>query len=337
MRPPRFLAVVPMFAVAVAAQDPKPVDARTFLPEGRDTVLFADLASMRTSGVWEDIEVSGLKVVLPQLEKELGFPLARLDRATMVVFPNGDEDGPKRLVMFEGNGELPIPDRVARGAYDEGTLGAHVVYRNRFHTSSWFVRPRADLQVMGHEEFVAPVLRGERGPGAPTADVMSLMSRRGDSAFYLLVGLQDARARAETLGQLFPDTQWLAEDAPTHLLLRGRTIGDPDDLHAEVELVIRHRTEGEGLAVSEGAVDGLIERLRKEPALASLRSLWRSVEKRRDHSDLCVAVDIGRTRDAVGKVAMLAAAFWLQPVQAVQARAAAAPVPVPDPDPPKKQ
>lgn len=318
-----------LLLVTPAVAQTRSLGPRAFLPEGHETVLFADLAKLRASGVWDDLEVSALKMVLPQIEKELGFPLARLDRATLVVLARGEDHEPRRLVMFEGNAELAIPDRVARGVYDQATIGDQVVYRHRIHAASVFVRPRPEMQVMGDDGVIAPVLRGERGPGAPSADALSLLARRGDSLVYALVALDDAAARAEIGGLLFPGAQWPAGDAPTHVLLRGRTVGDPDDPHAEVELVIRHRGEGEGIVATEAAVDALVERLRKEPALVALRSTWRTLQQRRDRCDLCVTLDLGRTRDAVGRVAALAAAFWLRPIEAVQVVPA---VPVPEPE-----
>ena len=311
------------------AQQPAPIPAKAFLPDGHDTILVADLAAMRASGVFDDLEATLMGASLPHMEKELGFPLARLDRATMVVESPGREGEPvRRLVLFEGNAELAVPDRVWRGQYEEETLAGHTLLRNVRSTFSVFTRPQPSLQVMGHEDTIVPVLGGKRGPGAPSADVMSLLSTRGGNLAFAVIACTDPRARREVLEPLLPDAKWPDGDAPTHLLVRARCTGEADDPHVEIEAVLRHRLAGPGLAASEQSVDAALGKLREDGRWQVLRPLLARLQKRTDRSDLCLSVDLGRTREAAGYFAMAGAALMFARTAAVEAAAAAA-VPVP--------
>ena len=104
---------------------------------------------------------------------------------------------------------------------------------------------------------------------------------------------------------MFPGTQWPEDDAPTFLFARVRVIGDADDPHLEVEAVLRHLKEGPGLEVSSAAVDGWIERMKKEPKMIAVRPLLQRVEKKVDRTDVVLRADMGRTREAVGHLASL--------------------------------
>lgn len=331
---------VGLFAVAsVLAQ--QPVAVKAFFPDGYDTVLCADLASMRERGILDDLDATALKLVLPRIEKEIGFPIACLDRATMVVEPRvagGKSNGLRRLVLFEGNAPLSIPDRIAHGQYAAEHVAGRELHRNEISTWSVFAQPQPMLQVMGHEDFVVPVLEGKKGPGMPSPDVMSLLSGRPDSLAYSLLGLSDAEARAKLLADVFEGTTWPADDEPTHILMRLHAVGEADDPHIEFEVVLRHRKVGDGIVASEAAVDAFVARFRKEGPMVSLRPVLKNVQKRRDRGDLCASVDLGRTRDAVGHLATIASQFLLAGADVAQAAAAPVPAPVPPepPQPPKK-
>ncbi len=324
---------------AVVAQQPVP--AKAFLLDDFKNVVFADLAALRERGIWADLEISVLKVVFEQMQKEIGFPLLALDRVTMVADfgaegeqAEGMQRNVREVLVFEGNRPLGIPDSIARGRWTQGTVGKFEV-RRREPGGETFVQPRPELQVRGASSVIEPVLDGKPHAGLPCADVMSLLSGRGDNLVYFSFDVANALLRNSALGVLFPGTEWPEGDAPTFLFCRVRATGVADDPHLEVEAVLRHQKEGEGIAVSDAAVDAWIERMKKEPTMRAVRPLFQRLEKRHDRGDLCLRVDLGRTREAVGHLATLAMPI-LAPRAAQQAQAVGAPPP-PAPPEPKKQ
>lgn len=321
------------FAVAMAQQPPT---AQAFLPEGHENILWADLAKLRARGIWEDIEASVLKLAFAEIEKEVGFALADLDRATMVAeLPTGGMAAERRrIVIFEGHAPLPIPDRITRAGYEQETVGTHSVHRHGDDSTQVFVQVRPELQVMGHEDLIVPVLSGARAGGQPAADVLSLLSGRGVNLAGAVLSLADPSMRRRVLSSVFADVKWPHGDEPTFLLLRLCAVGSDDDPHVEAHIVLRHRQPGGGLAVTEAVVEALLPKLKKEGALVSVRPLWPRLQKRCDHGDLCLSLDLGRTREAIGHLATLVGTYLIARPSEVQAvQAAAAPVP----EPPKKQ
>jgi len=342
----RFVGVVLSFVMAapcsLAQQSPPPIPAKAFLPDAYDTILVADVAAMRARGVFDELAASAVQAMLPQIEKELGFPLEHLDRATLVVqSPRVDEQRttPHRIALLEGNRELAIHDRITRGHYDEDRIGGRPCWRHREISWSVFAQPQPNVQVMGDEGGIVPILEGKAGTGVPAPDVMSLLSTRQDNLAYGIVACADDRVRRSFLDALFPDTKWPAGEAPTYLLLRAHCTGDADDPHVEVELVVRHAQAGPGLATSETAFAATVERVRKDSRLRMVHPLLGKLQKRVDRGDLCVTLDLGRMRDAVGQVATLFAAFVFAPGEEVRAQGVVrvpAPPPAPVPNPPQK-
>src|SRR5688572_14993740 len=118
---------------SVTAQQPPP--AKAFLLDDYRNVVFADVKALRDRGIWADFEVSLLKAVFQQMEKEIGFPLSALDRVTMVADPGEQKAGEvvmrniREVLVFEGNVALGMPNSVQRGSWQEATVGKHTVRR----------------------------------------------------------------------------------------------------------------------------------------------------------------------------------------------------------------
>jgi hypothetical protein len=85
--------------------------------------------------------------------------------------------------------------------------------------------------------------------------------------------------------------------------------------------------------VTAKGADALLERLVAMPEMRAVKPVLAKVEKKRDRGDLVYSVDLGRVRDAVGKVAMLAAPLFLGSADVQTAEAVPA---TPAPEQPKK-
>ena len=331
------LIAICLVGTSAAAQQPLP--AKAFLIDDYKNVAFADLKALRERGIWADLEVSVLKVVFKQMEKEFGIQLTALDRVTMVADLGEQEAGAevvirniREVLVLEGNAALGMPASVEHGSWQQATVGKHTVRRRDTMRPETFAQPCPEMRVSGATDVIEAALEGKPHAGLPCADVMSLLSGRGDNLAYMAFDVGNPLLRKQALGVLFPGVQWPEDDAPAFLFARVRVIGDADDPHLEVEAVLRHQKEGPGLEASSTAVDGWIERMKKEPKMVAVRPLLQRVEKKIDRADIVLRADMGRTREAVGHVASLVMPL-LAPREA-QAEAAAtevAPVPAPEP------
>src|SRR5262245_17814743 len=279
--------------VATSAVAQQPMPAKAFLIDDYKNVAFADLKALRERGIWADLEVSVLKVVFKQMEKEFGLQLAALDRVTMVgdlgEQPEAGElvlRNLREVLVLEGNEALGVPSSVEHGRWQQATVGKHTVRRRDTMRPETFAQPCPEMQVSGATDVIEAALEGKPAAGLPCADVMSLLSGRGDNLAYLAFEVGNPLLRKQALGALFPDTEWPEGDAPTFLFARVRVIGEADDPHLEVEAVLRHLKEGPGLEASGAAVDEWIERLKKDPKMVAVRPLLQRVEKKVDRADL---------------------------------------------------
>jgi hypothetical protein len=292
-------------AAALPAQSP--LAAKSFLPADYRNVVFADLAAMRDKGVWDELQASLLKTAFQQMEKEAGFELRALDRVTSIANPGSgtswrDTPDATRVFVLEGNSKLGFPESVLQN-WTEEQVGKFTV--RALGDRELYVNPRPELLVFGSASVVRPVLEGKPNAGLPSADVMSLLSGRGDSLAYFVFDTALPLLRNEVLGRLFPDTKWDDGQAPVFVCVRVVATGDADDPHLGVEAVLRHAAAG-GMDVSSKAADALLERLQAMPEMRGVKPLLQRVEKKRDRSDLVYALDLGRVREAVGHVASLA-------------------------------
>lgn len=297
-----------LIATPLIAQDAPPkLTAASFLPEGHETILHLDLKAFRDRGVWEEIERSVLAAVLRRIEERQGFPLERLDRVR--AYACLKEGQPLNLYLLEGNAELVLraPEGVPQ-AWREDAVGPYTVFQeNPAMGGAFHVQPHPRLLVHGNRELVLPTLEGKAPNGRPSADVLSLLSGRGDNLLYLVIHVADAETRQVTLERVLDHGKWPEDDAPTHLMLRVRTTGDPEDPHLELEAVLRHARGKDGLQVSEDAVRAWLERLQTDRQLGALKALWQSIELRRDGRDLVARKDLGRLRQSIGTLATLLA------------------------------
>jgi hypothetical protein len=305
------------------AQDPKataPLSAKAFLPDDHRLVASVDLAAMRTRGIWEELQVSALNLVFQQMEQESGFPLAHVDRVSMVaqVDPHATANGPAqhRVMVVEGNADLALHERF--GGWDVVQVGGREARRRG---QRFVVQPEPKLLVQGDEAIVRPVLEGKANRGTPCADIQSLLSGRADQLAWLVFDLTDPGLGRRALAAMFSDTTWPDDDAPTFACLRLLVLGDVDDPHLGFEAVLRHAKVGAGLDVSEQAVDAALQKMQDDPKLRSVKTVLTKTEKKRDHADLVYKVDLGRARVAVGHAAMLVLPMFA-PTQVEEVRAA---------------
>ena len=114
--------------------------------------------------------------------------MAALDRVTMVAetpVEKGMGVAVRQVCVLEGNEKLGLPNSVARGPWRKETVGAYEVHRRTGTNDETFVCPRPELQVSGATDVVQPVLEGKPHTGQACADVLSLLSGRGDNLAYL--------------------------------------------------------------------------------------------------------------------------------------------------------
>lgn len=301
-QPPSPPAPVP----AVAAATAPPLTGKSFLPAEHRTLVAVDLKGLRDRGVMEAIEDSLLGSVLPRLEQQAGFPLANLDRLWAYADIDGERTS-RNLYVFEGNAALQPPPLRPGQQVEHREVGRYRVDCSQDARGElWIAQPRPELLVVGHPAFVEGPLLGKPSNGLPAADVLSLLSGRGDNLIYGVIDIgQSDFLRQVTLGRLLQVETWPQDDLPLFLMARARTIGDADDPHLEVELVVRFATGKAGVEQGAAAMRQLFVRLQEDKQLGALKKLWQSVEVTVDGRDLAAKKDLGRLRDSVGTLAVL--------------------------------
>ncbi|MBK8098088.1 MAG: hypothetical protein IPK26_13335 [Planctomycetes bacterium] len=297
--------------LTATAQDKKPPELQPehfFLPDC-EQLMFLDLKQLREREIWDELQATAIGLALPGLERELGGPIADLDRAFVNSVWRGDGKPPQTLTILQGNQGLGLPESITRNqAWKRDAIGEYPVFvRQRGEDADLVATPRPELRIEGARDLIAPVLEGKPWNGKPGADVQSLLSGRGEHVAYLVVTTTDQTVRQRTFGRLFGEVEWPDDDVPTHLLFRVRITGERDDPHLEIEAVIRHRLGKAGLEASEAAAKKLFEELQTHPRFAALKTLWQSIELRREAQDLVARKDLGRTRQAVGTLALMLA------------------------------
>lgn len=323
------------FCLAVAYGQQAPTALGFCFPD-YDNVVDVDLKQLRESGVWDDLGASALKLALGRFDDEMGFRLEHADRllAVVRVLPK-DEDrsrpGHEDVVLFEGNRELPWPKESHET--HETQIGAGLL-RGYSENSSRVSGRIGKLALVGHRSAIEPVLQGKPHNGMPCADVMSLQSdRRGLLAFGAF-RLAPETPPNEALQQALPDVEWPADDQPTFVAFRLRIKGDELDPRLDLEMVLRHAKVGDGLGLSEHAVDAALARVAAMPQVRMFAPLLKKVERTRSGTDAMWRVDLGRSREAAGTVGTLLGMMFVpwsvESVQAARAAAAAEPIPAPE-------
>lgn len=330
----RILAPLVLALASLTAQ--QPFQASNWLPDDYRNLVRVDLKALRDRGIWDELESSALKMMLGMLEQEAGFRLGALDRLTqVVVFPPDAEpqQEPARVIVLEGNEELDVPPRIAGNAsYQTDTIGGVEVRRS---ARDWvFFRPRPDVQIEGDLAVLQPALAGKPYLGAPCADILSLRSTRKDPLLEFAVDLTAAQAKRQVLDTLFKGTEWPEGGAPQYLYGRMHATGDADDPRVHLEVVLRHLHEGEGIAATDKALEAMLAAAAANPKAALVRPFLTAIERSRDRGDLILKLDLGRAREAAGKLGTIMP--FLMVTTAEEQIAPATPAPA-APPPAKKQ
>jgi hypothetical protein len=324
----RLLATIPvllLFPAAPCAQEPAKPTAASFMPDEPQGEFLIDFRTMRERGIWEEVEATLLAPVFRQMEKELGFPLAGLDRLHMWLRMPADAEpqSQSRIVVMEG--KVALPPSVGNGMWTDERIGdydAKVFPHGPAGRASMIVRVGEDLLVTCPRELAEPVLLGKAKGGRPGADQMSLLSGRTTELLHVYVDLVAARRGKGEFGFL-GEIEYPEDDPATHLLLRIRTHGDDDDPHLMLEGVVRHRKGEQGLELTETAARKWLEEMQQHPRLAALKKIWSAVGFARKGTDLTAQLDLGRPRAGVGVLAQLMAPIFAPRAVAQEAAAAA--------------
>lgn len=311
----RLLISLPLaLACALPAQQQptRTFAARDFLIPDYENYMFADLKKMRDREVWDELESSLLKLVFKRMEQEHGFPLADLDRVTATM-SFGSADAPENVAtvrVLEGNKPLPLKESLLRGRWQTGTVGAFEVWRRESRGENLFVQPTDKMQVWGTSAALQPALEKKR-VALPSAEVMAFLSGRSESLAGFVFGLNHPDTKKRFLEQMLGGADWPADDQPTMIGLRILATGDEDDPHLAIEAVLRHGKAGKGLQVTEGLADGLLKKFAANPELRLVRPLLKKVDKKVEGAEMVLRLDLGRVRNAVGHLAVLAMPLFL--------------------------
>lgn len=340
------LAVLPLLAQEAPPAKPASIPARAFFVDDAAVFLQADLAGMRKAGVWDDLAVSALKIAFVEIEKNLGTKLDALDRFTLLM-ADGDAGthSEKRIMIVEGNREVPVPEAVRGGGFWEREARQDGVEAWRAGHGMWFVRPSPTVTVEGHEELVEPVLAGKPWSDRRTPDVMSLLSgkRQRAAGFVMDLSMDGGRLRRDVLRDLFPGCEWPEDDEPAFFAVHVLITGDADDPHLVFEGVMRHAKSGAGVQATLAAAGELQKRAMAMPAMRGAKKALASAALRIDGTDAIASIDLGRSRDAVGMLATLIAPMFVglvsrEQLQAVQqAQVVEEPPPPPPPEAKKEE
>ena len=302
-----------LVAVACSAAVPaqSKFDARHWLPSEYQNVVHVDFAALRERGIWDELYSGLMKVTLQSLEREAGFPLVHLDRLTMIAEPPRTEGGVTRrtrdVLVLEGNAPLAVPDRIKGSPYwHAAEVGKYEVMQRETSGSEVFFQPNPAVQVRGSTELLQPMLDGVPSAGMPCPDIMSLLSGPDGELLYFVLHLENELLRRRIVRSMFPGTEWPEGERPQYLMVRLLASGDEDDPRLVAEAVMRHGTAGEGVAITEQAVNAFLKRSGQDPQLRLLAPVFAAAEPVTDRTDVTVRVDLGRAREATGKIAMLA-------------------------------
>ena len=293
-------------SVALPAQRQAP-KAQHFLFDGYTTAMSLDMKKMRDRGVWDEIGAQpGLKLVFKMVEAQYGFSLDSLNQAMIVRMRKGPGQSAQGSVEVSFV-ETDVAMKPGRDQEDMVRVeaGDYTMLASPWDEDSVEAQVTPKLRVFGSMDIIHSVLEGQRMTGVPSGDVMSLTVGQEDLLGYAVLDFGD-RAIQEDVTDLLGEPDWAEDDKPTFLAVRLSTQGDDDDPHLKLEVVVRHGKDGEGLVVSEKAVN---ERLKELMAVKEARlflPLLKQIQHKRDRTDAIWSVDLGRARDFGGTVSMLA-------------------------------
>lgn len=300
-----FLAIAACVA-ALPAQTKAP-KARQFLLDDYTSVMSIDMKKMRDSGVWDEMSSSALKMIFGMMEKQFGFSLDALDRATMVREYSVDGEVTKscEILTVEGNADLGQLADVQHGRYVAAVVGDYTVMLDQWGGDQALVQVTPTLRVMGPTDLLKDVLNGKPRAGLPSGDVMSFTAGQKGLLGYAIGDLRSGDIAHMGLDVMLPDAAWPEDDKPTFVCIRLVCSGDEDDPHLTLEWLLRHGKDGAGLVASEKAVASALNRVRELKEARIVRPLLKKITHERDRTDAIWRLDLGRARDAAGMLGML--------------------------------
>ncbi|MEQ1633803.1 MAG: hypothetical protein ABL997_15590 [Planctomycetota bacterium] len=313
------LVALSSLVVSLVAQEA--LDPRQFLFRDYKTVAFLDMALLRETELWEGFENSVFAAFLGLAEREMGFPFAALDRATVVARPRAKpapDGSPEQILVLEGNAPLdPAAQLVEDRGYEVRRIGSYPVYVRGEFAQDCLLWPRPEVRVSGEHESLEPLLVGKAQPGLPAPDVLSLLAGKQKWIAYMVGELHATAPGREVLNTFLPKVVWPSGDEPTFLCIKLWTDGDPLDAHLQCDITMRHATNGEGVLATEVAMKELLDRCRKDGRLTMLRATLKKASVVRDGTDVRVPLDLGRVRNASTALAMLLVAGFTTGAPAV--------------------
>jgi hypothetical protein len=328
-------------------------DARAFVPAVFFGEVFLDMKTLRDQEVLDGLSSSLFGPVLKELAGNLGFDLQELDQVR-IYLPKprepapmllADDDKPREPVqredvtmVLQGSSKVRLAAKPTKETAADKVAGFDVL----LHGARWYrddpdlwVSPRPGLLVIGTRHEVQPVLEGKGKPGVPPGEFLSLTTGKGILAHVVM---QLAPSVLQDM-ELPPGTV-CDEDPPRFLAVRLRSelpASAGDDPTFVLESTVRCNQAGKGPAALLAAAKQGIEAGRHHPQLGALKAVWSRLEVAVDGCDVVARLPLGRAREAVNSLGMLAAPLWVMrraEAEAVEVRAAV-PVPAPVPAPPR--
>lgn len=306
---------------AVLPAQTKVPTARQFLFDDYTSVMSIDMKKMRDSGVWDEMTSTALKMIFGMIEKQFGFPLDALDRATLVrkFSVNGEDTKSHEIITVEGNADLGESADVQHGRYVATDVDDYAVMLDQFIPDYAMVHVTPKLLVFGPVGLLTSVLNGEPRGGLPSGDVMSFTAGQKGLLGYVVGDLRPGDMPREGLDEMLPDAAWPEDDRPTFACIRLLVTGDEDDPHLTLEFVLRHGKDGAGLVASEKAVASALQRVREIKEARIIRPLLKKIKHERDRTDAIWRLDLGRARNAAGMLGTLSPFLMYARVSEVQA------------------
>jgi hypothetical protein len=293
-------------AAACALPAQRPFSAADFLPDGYRNLVFVDFAQLRESGVWDEMNTGALALGLRSLAGTLECSFDALDRFTMVprwVQRDDGQDGFVNVMVVQANAPFapPTSEEARSDSMVVEQLGdATLRYQEGLTYGTLEVSDRA--RVMGELALLRARVGEGRARGRPCPDVLSLFSSQRQGLLACVVvdlftqGLSAGTTFHEELQQLLPGAEWPADGVPNFGMLRVAAAGDPDDPHVVLDVVLRHKKPGEGVALTERAVKAAFAQLDATPRLRAVKRAFGVPRFQVDGSDLSVSFDLGRAR-----------------------------------------
>lgn len=320
-----------LLAAALPAQ--QACRAEDYFDDGYRSIVSVDFAQIRGSGVWDEMDIGAAKLLLHLVEQQLETSFEDLDRFRMVSFAGlpkavGEEPG-SNLMIVERNVPFGPPDGVVGGRLRREQVGAHeLLYQEGFGYGQ--CQPAPNVRLIGRLAHLRKKLAGPKQPGLPCPDIMSLLSERKSGLLgYVVVDLGAVELGEDLLPEV-PAGTWPADDRPQFGMVRLAAVGEVDDPHLVLEVVVRHLKSGAGVMVTDRLVRRELEAVIKAPQWRRFAKMLKHREQIINAGDLSVTVKIGRARNAIGvlDVVMLGALQALRVVDQLLPKPA---------EPPKEQ